>query len=70
MKRKFKFSVLLFKEGDPYMGFIFNTVDPMYFSQAYNLLYAKIHHDYPAALGYTFTLTSVSSEPCIELAIS
>lgn len=48
------------------MVFVYNTVDPMLFSQAYNLLYGKIRHDYPIALGYTFTLTSVSSEPCIN----
>lgn len=66
MKRKFKFSGLLYREGEPYMGFIFNTVDPMFFSQAYNLLYDKVRHDYPIALGYDFTLTSVSSEPCIN----
>lgn len=67
MKRKFKFIVLLYKEGVPYMEFTFNTVNPMFFSQAYNLLYDKLRHDFPVFLGYGFTVTSVSSEPYIDL---
>lgn len=67
MKRKFKFTVLLFREEKPYMEYIFRTVNPMFFSQAYNLLYDKIRHDFPVCLGYEFTVKSVSSEPCIDL---
>lgn len=67
MKRKFKFNVLLLKNGRPYMEFIFNTVNPMLFSQAYNLLYDKLHYEFPVMLGYEYTVTSVSSEPYIEL---
>lgn len=66
MKRKFKFIVLLYKEEKPYMEFTFNTVNPMFFSQAYNLMYDKIRHDFPVSLGYEFTVTSVSSEPYID----
>lgn len=67
MKRRFKFTILLFKEEKPYMEYTFNTVKPMFFSQAYNLLYDKIRHDFPVCLGYEFTVTSVFSEPCIDL---
>lgn len=70
MKRKFKFTILLFKGEKPYMEFIFNTVNPMFFSQAYNLMHDKIRHDYPVCLGYEFTIISVSSEPCIDLRLS
>lgn len=66
MKRKFKFTILLFKEEKLYMEFIFNTVNPMFFSQAYNLMCDKIRHDFPVFLGYEFTVTSVSSEPYID----
>lgn len=67
MKRNFKFTVLLFKKGKPYMKYIYRTVDPMFFSQAYNLILAKMRHDFPACLGYEFTVMSVSSESCIDL---
>lgn len=70
MKRNFKFTVLLYKNEKLYMEFVFNTVRPMYFSQAYNLLYDKLRHDYPAALGYEFTVTSVSSAPYIDSRLS
>lgn len=70
MKRKFKFTLLIFKEEMPYMEFTFNIVNPMFFSQAYNLLYDKLRHDFPVCLGYEFTVTSVSSEPCIDLSLS
>nr|DAF30193.1 MAG TPA: hypothetical protein [Microviridae sp.] len=69
MKRKFKFIILLYKCEKPYMEFTFNTVNPMLFSQAYNLLYDKLRHDFPACLGYEFAVTSVSSEPCIDLSL-
>lgn len=49
------------------MEFIFNTINPMFFSQAYNLLYDKLRHDFPIYFGYEFTVTSVFSEPCIDL---
>ena len=52
------------------MKFVFRTVCPMFFSRAYNLLYDKLRHDYPAALGYEFTVVSVSSEPCIDSRLS
>lgn len=67
MKRKFKFTVLLFKNRQLYMEFIFNTVNPMFFSQAYNLLYDKLRYEFPPMLGYEYTVSSVSSEPYIEL---
>jgi hypothetical protein len=66
MKRKFKFTVFLFKEEKPYMEYTFNTVKPMFFSQAYKLLFNKIRHDFPVCLGYEFTVISVSSVPCID----
>jgi hypothetical protein len=66
MKRKFKFTVLLYKNEKPYMKFVFSTDGPMFFSRAYNLLYDKLRHDYPVALGYEFTVVSVSSAPCID----
>lgn len=67
MKRNFKFIVLLFKEKEPYMKFTYRTLKPMYFSRAYNLMYDKLHLDYPSSLGYEFTVVSVSSEPCNDL---
>ena len=70
MKRKFKFTVLLYKHKKLHMKFVFNTVSPMFFSRAYNLLYDKLRHDYPAALGYEFTVMSVSSSPCIDSRLS
>lgn len=70
MKRIFRFTVLLYKNKMLYMNFVFNTVRPMFFSQAYNLLYDKLRHDYPAALGYEFTVVSVSSEPCTDSRLS
>nr|DAU66504.1 MAG TPA: hypothetical protein [Microviridae sp.] len=66
MKRQFKFTVLLFKEEKPYMEYTFNTVKPMFFSQAYKLLFNKIRHDFPVCLGYEFTIISVSSKPYID----
>ena len=66
MRRKFKFTVLLYKDEKLCMEYTFNTINPMFFSQAYNLLYDKIRHDFPVFLGYEFTVTSVSSEPCID----
>lgn len=48
------------------MEFTFNVVNPMFFSRAYNLLYGKLRRDFPVALGYEFTVISVSSEPCID----
>lgn len=70
MKRIFKFTVLLYKNERLYMEFVFNTARPMYFSQAYNLMYDKLRHDYPAALGYDFTVTSVSSAFCVDSRLS
>jgi hypothetical protein len=70
MKRNFKFTVLLYKNEKLYMEFVFNTARPMYFSQAYNLMYDKLRHDYPVALGYEFTVVSVSSEPCVDSRLS
>lgn len=66
MKRRFKFTVLLYKEEKPYMKYTFRTVKPMFFSRAYNLMYDKIRHDFPVCLGYEFTVISVSSVPCID----
>lgn len=70
MKRKFKFVVLIFKDNKLYMEYTFNTLEYMYFSRAYNLLASKIGHDFPAALGYDFTVTSVFSKPFNEIDFS
>lgn len=66
MKRKFKFTVLLYKEEEPYMKFVYKTVKPTFFSRAYNLMFDKLRHDYPVCLGYEFTIISVSSESCTD----
>lgn len=67
MKRKFKFVVLILKNEKPYMEYTFNTLEPMYFSRAYNLLVSKIGHDFPVCLGYEFVVTSVFSKPVTEI---
>lgn len=66
MKRNFKFVVLIFKDEKFHMKFVFNTVEPMYFSSAYNLMVAKLRRDYSICLGYKFNIESVSSTPCID----
>lgn len=66
MKRKFRFKIMIYKDGKPYMEYVFNTVKRMYFSQAYNLLYGKLRNAFSPCLGYEFTVTEVTSNSDVD----